>query len=459
MAKRELPVKENEELVADITGITHKGEGVAKFKGYPLFIKGAMQGETVRLKVVQTKKNFGYGKLLEVVNESEHRVEPRCSLYKECGGCNVQHISYEQQLANKTDLVVDNLKRIGHLEVDVNPCIGMEDPWRYRNKTQVPFGLTEAGEVVAGFYKPRSHDIVNMERCDIQDDTADEIIDRIRQLSAEYDIEPYNEFKHKGFLRHVIVRKGHATNEYMVTLITNKKRFLQKEPFVDVLSSEFKMIKSIVQNVNTKKTNVILGDETLVLYGQEYIYDYIGDVKFAISARSFYQINPVQTKVLYEKALEYANLTKEDTLIDAYCGIGTIALFAANRVKKVYGVEVVKDAIKDAKYNAELNGFKNTHFELGKAEVVIPDWRKQGIEANALIVDPPRKGCDESLLNTIIEMQIPRMVYVSCNPATLARDLRILEDGGYAIREVQPVDMFPHTSHVECVVSMVCEGK
>jgi 23S rRNA (uracil1939-C5)-methyltransferase len=330
----------------------------------------------------------------------------------------------------------------------------MEDPWNYRNKAQVPVGESEGG-LVAGFYKQRSHDIIDIERCMIQQEQNDDVVQAVREICSKYGIRAYDETKHKGTLRHVMVRYGATTGEQMVVLVTRTKELPNKNKVIEELRARLPQLKSIVQNVNSKKTNVIMGDETTVLWGEEYIYDNIGDIKFAISARSFYQVNPTQTKMLYDKALEYADLQGEEEVIDAYCGIGTISLFLAQKAKKVYGVEIVPEAIEDAKRNAELNDITNAEFEAGKAEEVIPAWYKKGISADTLVVDPPRKGCDEALLNTIIDMKPNRVVYVSCNPGTLARDLQVLEEGGYKTVEVQPVDMFPHTTHVECCALLV----
>jgi len=346
--------------------------------------------------------------------------------------------------------VSDVMQRIGKLDVTVHPTKGMTDPWNYRNKAQIPFGMN--GDVpVAGFYKTKSHAIVDTERCLIQTDEADAILSGLKPKLWALGLQPYNEETKKGQLRHVVVRKARATDEVMVVLVTKKRKFPQKDAVVDVIRQLIPNVKSIMQNVNPDQTNVIFGNETLNLWGADTIEDHIGDVRFEISARSFYQVNPIQTEVLYKQALDYAALTGEETVIDAYCGIGTISLFMAKNAKHVMGVEIVPQAIEDAKRNAVLNGFDNTYFEAGPAEEVIPRWFKEGKEADVLMVDPPRKGCDNALLETILSERPKRIVYVSCNPATLARDLRVLEDGGYKTKEVQPVDMFPHTAHCEAV--------
>jgi 23S rRNA (uracil1939-C5)-methyltransferase len=479
------PVSVGQVVEADTIGIGHDGEGVGRTRdGYTLFVRGALPGEKVKARVEHVKKQYGYAQLTEVVSRSADRVEPECPIYAECGGCQLQHLSYEAQLKQKRQIVVDALERIGKLEVAgetgrkhdsavgeatdgsypseqsgavnggivVHPTLGMDDPWRYRNKAQVPIGQEEGG-LVGGFYAQGSHRIINMERCLIQHEKNDEVVDLVKRLCGELGIRAYNEETGKGLLRHVVVKVGFRTGDIMVVLVTNGDSFTRRDELVQLIRQELPGVKSICQNINMERTNVIFGSKTVVLWGDEYIHDYIGDVQFAISARSFYQVNPVQTEVLYGKALEYAALAGGETVIDAYCGIGTISLFLAQHAEQVYGVEIVADAIADARRNAELNelGHKVT-FEVGPAEVVIPAWAEKGIQADVIVVDPPRKGCDAALLETIGRMQPRRVVYVSCNPATLARDLRILEDAGYRTVEVQPVDMFPWTVHVEAVV-------
>ena len=450
------PVTKNEEVVADVVGIGHDGQGVGRVNGYTLFIQGALPGEQVRAKVLKVKKHYGYGKLLEVIKPSPDRTEPPCPVYRQCGGCQLQHLSYEAQLRWKRQMVVDNLERIGKIfGATVHETIGMEEPWRYRNKSQVPFGADREGGLIAGFYALASHRIIDMDTCLIQNEKNDEVLRKVKHIARELDIPVYDETKHEGVLRHVVIRYGFHTGEIMVVLVTNGPHIPRRVELVQAIRKQVPGVASICQNINSERTNVIFGPETRVLWGKEVIYDQIGDIRFSISARSFYQVNPVQTKVLYEKALEYAGLTGNETVIDAYCGVGTISLFLARRAKKVYGVEIVPEAVEDARKNAELNGIRNVEFTVGKAEEVLPAWKAEGLHADVIVVDPPRKGCDAALLDTILLMQPQRVVYVSCNPSTLARDLRVLEDGGYRTVEVQPVDMFPHTVHVECCVSLV----
>ncbi|MDQ0195748.1 23S rRNA (uracil(1939)-C(5))-methyltransferase RlmD [Paenibacillus wynnii] len=485
-----LPVNKNDEVVLDIIGMTHEGEGVGRVEGFTLFVQGALPGEKVQAKVLKTKKQYGYAKLLKIVKASSDRIGPPCPIYDQCGGCQLQHMDYDAQLAWKRQLVVDNLERIGKLTVAgnnesrkselsagqnedesvgksggesnvhinrpsegilVRPTLGMDEPWRYRNKAQVPIGVTDGG-LVGGFYARGSHRIVDMETCLIQHEHNDAVVAAVKSIGSHLGISAYNEETGRGLLRHVVVKKAFRTGEMMLVLVTNGRDIPHLDAWIGSIREQLPQVASICQNVNTKQTNVIFGDETRTLWGRDVIYDYIGDVQFAISARSFYQVNPAQTEVLYGKTVEYAGLTGKETVIDAYCGIGTISLFLAQHAEKVYGVEIVREAIEDARANAVLNEMKNVVFEVGASEDVIPKWKEQGITADVIVVDPPRKGCDPRLLETILEMKPERVVYVSCNPSTLARDLRVLEDGGYTTVEVAPVDMFPHTTHVECVV-------
>nr|WP_027417408.1 23S rRNA (uracil(1939)-C(5))-methyltransferase RlmD [Aneurinibacillus terranovensis] len=451
----DLPVEKNQRIELTIEDLSHEGNGVGRYEGYTIFIPGVLPGERVAVSMTKLKKQYGYARLLDIIDQSPARQEPPCPIYKRCGGCTLQHFDYAAQLEFKRKLVEDNLRRIGKIEgVPVHPTIGMENPWRYRNKAQVPIGEEEGG-LIGGFYAQRTHEIIDMESCLIQHEHNDRLVQQVKRIASKYGIPAYFEGTHRGVLRHVVTKVGFATGELMLVLVTNGDRLPHKDALVEELVQEIPGLKSIVQNVNTKRTNVIFGDTTRVLWGQEYIYDTIGSVKFAISARSFYQVNPVQTERLYSKALEYAALSGSENVIDAYCGIGTISLFLAQKAKHVFGVEIVPDAIEDAKRNARLNGMKNVTFEVGEAEVVIPRWYEEGNRADVIVVDPPRKGCDEALLRTIVEMKPERVVYVSCNPATLARDLRMLEDGGYRTVQVQPVDMFPHTVHVECCALIV----
>ncbi|ASK61160.1 23S rRNA (uracil(1939)-C(5))-methyltransferase RlmD [Virgibacillus phasianinus] len=450
MPKQSAPVKKNETITLTFEDLTHEGNGVGKINGYPLFVPNALPGEEATVKVVKANKNFGFGKLLELKTKSEERVEPVCHVH--CNGCGLQHMSYQLQLWMKMNQVKNSMKKVAHLEhVPVHPIIGMEHPLHYRNKVQIPVGEKD-GKLITGFYQKRSHRIIeNTETCTTHNEVINDVVKTVRETANRLGIRAYNEQNHRGVLRHIMVRTGEETKDIMVVIVTRTDKLPHKDELIKELTETYPNMKSIIHNVNAKRTNVILGEKTTVVWGDEYIHDKIGDITFAISAKSFYQVNPSQTKTLYEKALEYADISNNDVAIDAYCGIGTISLFLAQKAKKVYGVEIVPEAISDAKKNARLNGITNADFFVGEAEKVMPWWTSQGLEPDVIVVDPPRKGCDEALLKAMIEMKPKRIVYVSCNPSTLSRDLRILEDGGYETREVQPVDMFPQTGHVECV--------
>jgi len=453
MEKR-IPVEKNQDYIIDITSETNEGMGVGRIEGYTVFVDGALMGEKVKVRVVKVLKNYSYGKLLDVLEPSCYRVHPPCPVIKRCGGCQIQHMSYEGQLYYKTRIVKDALERIGGLkDIIVHDTIDMEYPWKYRNKAQFPVGIKD-GKVNIGFYAPRSHDIIDINTCLIQDGINDKVLELIRDFIIKHYISIYDENTGKGLIRHIMTRKGFKTGEVMVCIVINGDQIPHETELVEKLQQNIDNLKTVVLNINKKNTNVILGDKNRVLYGEGYIFDYIGDFKFKISPQSFFQVNPVQTKILYNKALEYANLAGDETIIDAYCGIGTISLFLSKRAKKVYGVEVVGQAIEDAKVNAYINGITNAEFILGESEELIPKLYKEGIKADVVVVDPPRKGCDEKLLEVIVKMAPKRMVYVSCNPSTLARDLKYMTSNGYEIKEVQPVDQFPQTVHVECVVLM-----
>ena len=438
----------------DITGLTHEGQGVGKIKGFVVFVDSALPGETVTVRIVKETRSYAVGQLVTVDKPSPERVKPFCPVFDSCGGCAVQHMSYQAQLDFKKDTVLQNIRRIGGLEdVRVLDTIGMSSPFRYRNKVQYPVSMQDK-QVKIGFYESRSHNIIDSTECDIQPEESNIIRELVRNFCKLNNISIYDEKTGKGLLRHVMVRKGFTTGEIMVVVVINGQKLPSSDKLIRVLTEKYENIKSIVLNINTRNTNIILGDRNLCLFGQDYISDYIGKYRFNISPLSFFQVNPIQTEVLYGKALEYAQLTGNETVFDLYCGIGTISLFLSEKAKKVIGVEVVPEAIEDAKENALLNNITNTQFIVGEAEVVIPRLYAEGIRADVVVVDPPRKGCDEVLLNTLVEMQPQRIVYVSCNPSTLARDLKYLHQHGFETREVQPVDMFPWSGHVECVVLM-----
>lgn len=454
MKQTEIPVSKNQLIELELTGLTHDGAGVGKYQGYTLFINGALPEEKVSVKVVKLNKNYGFADLIEVIEPSSKRSKPLCTVYESCGGCQLQHMTYEGQLGHKRNLVTENLKRIGKIEnVTIHPTLGMNHPWRYRNKAQIPFAESEGG-LISGFYAKGTHNVIDMKECLIQQEAHDEMALMVRELAKELHIPAYDEKLHHGVLRHVVTRTGTNTGELMLILVMKDEDFSNKGELVKRLIDRIPNLTSLIQNVNSERTNVILGQKSITLWGSDVIYDTIGDIKFSISPRSFFQVNPEQTKVLYDKTLEYADLSGKEIVIDAYCGTGTISLFLAQKAKQVYGVEIVADAIKDAKKNAELNGINNVVFQTGAAEKVIPEWKREGITADVVVVDPPRKGLEKELIDTIIELKPDRVVYVSCDPGTLARDLRLFEGGGYKVIEVQPVDMFPQTVHVECVVEL-----
>ena len=450
MAKN-IPVEKNQDYVIDITGMGFEGEGVGRIEDYTVFVQGALLGEKAKVKIVKANKNFGFGKLLEVIEPAVNREEPSCTIYKRCGGCQLQHLSYEGQLEFKTQRVKDVISRIGKLEnVIIHPTMGMKNPYRYRNKVQLPVGINN-GHVEIGFYAPRSHDIIPMDSCGIQDEVADKVVALTKEWVKKYNIETYNEENSSGIIRHIMIRKAFKTGEVMVVIVTNSEKLPYKNEFVDSMVNNIKGIKSVIQNINGKKTNVILGEKCITLWGEATITDYIGKFAFKISPLSFFQVNPIQTEVLYNKALEYAELKGNEVVFDAYCGAGTISLFLSQKAKKVYGVEIVPQAIENAIENAKENKVNNAEFIVGQSEKVIPELIDKGIKADVVVVDPPRKGCEKELLEAMASMNPKRIVYVSCDPGTLARDLGILEELGYRTLEVQPVDMFPHTAHVECV--------
>lgn len=447
-----IPVEERKQYTLMIEDIGDSGEGVGRIEGFTIFIKDGIPEDKVLIEITKVKANYASGKIIKLLEKSPYRIEPVCSVFHECGGCQIQTIDYTKQLELKKNKVKSSIERIGKLEnVLVHDTLGMETPFAYRNKAQFPIGR-EKGKTLIGFYKKGTHRVVDIDGCKIQHDINDKIIDIVKNFIDKNKLSIYDEKTGKGLLRHILTRVSYASNDIMVVIIINGKKLAFKDELIDSLLKELPQIKSIVQNINTKKTNVILGSECKTLYGQDKIVDYIGDLKFEISPLSFFQVNPFQTKVLYDKALEYAELSGNETVFDIYCGIGTISLFLAQKSKQVYGIEVIDAAIKDAKKNAKLNDLNNAEFFVGKAEEVVLKLYNEGLKADVVVVDPPRKGCDRSVLETITSMNPKRIVYVSCKPSTLARDLKILDELGYKAIEVQPVDMFPHTSHVETVV-------
>ncbi len=489
-------MQKNDIIELTIEDMSVDGEGIGKYEGMAFFVKDAIVGDKIRARVTKLKKTYGYARVEEILEPSVDRCEPRCALHKRCGGCQVQAMDYQAQLVFKEKKVRNNLIRLGGFsEEEINavmePIVGMEEPYRYRNKAQFPIGTDKEGNIVAGFYAARTHDIIPVTDCLLGVPVNREILEAVIAYMKECNVRPYDEKNGKGLVRHVLIRYGFTTKEIMVCLIINGKSLPASDKLIDKLSV-IEGMESISININTKNTNVILGDVTECIWGKPYITDYIhlrtcGNVSaeasadvtaefaltdtaiaYHISPQSFYQVNPVQTEKLYSLALDYAGLTGKESVWDLYCGIGTISLFLAGKAGKVYGVEIVPQAIKDAKNNAKLNGITNAEFFVGKAEEVLQEFYEKNMKDGAagdmlhpdvIVVDPPRKGCDEKCLDTMLKMQPERIVYVSCDSATLARDLRILCDGGYELKKVRAVDQFSHTTHVECVIMMQYCGK
>ncbi len=443
----------NQIVTVVIEHMGNDGEGIGKIDGYTLFIKDAVAGDRVQAKIIKAKKNYGFARLMNIEEPSRYRVEPPCAFARQCGGCQLQALSYSQQLKYKEEKVRNNLEHIGGLrEIPMEPVIGMEEPFHYRNKAQFPIGMDRDGHIITGFYASRSHTIIPNRECLLGVSQNEEILDILIAHMEKYHIAPYDEINGKGLVRHVLLRYGFHTGEIMVCLILNGSRLPGAEKLADRLFS-MEGMTSFMINVNKKRDNVILGDRTMLIRGKTYITDYIKDLKFCISPASFFQVNPHQTGKMYEKALEYAALTGEETVWDLYCGIGTISLFLARAAKKVYGVEVIPQAIEDARENARLNHLDNVEFFVGKAEEIFPDKAKrERVHADVIVVDPPRKGCGWELLDAILHVMPPKVVYVSCDSATLARDVKYLAEGGYEVVKVCPFDNFAMTVHVETIV-------
>lgn len=469
-----MDIKKNDVFQIRIEDMNDTGEGVGRSDGYIWFVKDAIIGDLVEAKAVKTKKNYGFARLMEVIEPSEGRIEPHCPVARQCGGCQLQAMRYDEQLKFKERKVFNNLKRIGGLEnlrlpedetvggaedageaIVMEPITGMDHPWRYRNKAQFPFGENRDGKVIAGFYAGRTHCIIEQEDCLLGIEENGEILRIIKHIMEMRGIKSYQEDSHRGLMRHVLIRKGFKTGEIMICFVINGKQLPFSEEFVEALLT-IPGVADISYNVNTERTNIIMGNRVVTLYGPGYITDYIGNVKYRISPLSFYQVNPVQTERLYGTALEYAGLTGNETVWDLYCGIGTISLFLSQKARQVYGVEIVPQAIEDARENAKLNGFENVEFFVGKAEEVLPEQFERNQEpVDVIVVDPPRKGCDSVCLDTMVKMAPKRIVYVSCDSATLARDVKYLGERGYVVRRVRCCDMFGQGVHVETAVLLV----
>jgi len=452
--KMDFPVKEGELVEVEIIDISHMGLGIAKIENLAIFVEGGLPGDKGIIKISELKKNYGTGEMVELHTPSTNRVKPECPVAHICGGCQMQELDYATQLEIKTKKVVNDIRRIGNLQdVLIHDTKGMDTPFRYRNKAQFPVGY-DKDSIALGFYKRGSHDVVNTNSCIIQHDINDKVTSLVREFMEKYDVAPYNKDNGSGVIRHILTKTSFKTGDLMIIIVTNRNSLPFKEYLIEMLRTNIPNVKSIVQNINDKRTSAVLGNKTKTLFGDGKIVDYIGDLKFNISPESFFQVNPIQTEILYNKAIEYAALEGNEIVFDLYCGIGTISLLLAQKAKKVYGIEVVKQAVEDAKENAIINGIENVEFYDGTSEEVFQKLYKVGIKADVVVLDPPRKGCEESVLDTIIKMNPKKVVYISCNPTTLAKDLKYLDQNGYKTIEIQPVDMFPHTMHVETVVLM-----
>lgn len=447
-------MKKNEEYIVDIVDNGFQGEGIAKIDGMAVFVPGTIKGEKVKIKILKVTSSHSFGKIIKIIEKAPCRIESDCSTYSRCGGCVMRHINYDDTIAMKKNAVESTLKKALGRQVFIDDVLKMDDPYFYRNKLQYPIGLDEEAKPVMGVFAERTHRIIPTKECMIQDKLSQEIANDIFDFVKQNKISVYNEKTLKGALRHIVIRYGKKTEEVMVTLVTNQRKIEKELELVKYITEKYSQIKTIVKNINDKNTNVILGRENEVLFGDGYITDYLGDYKFKISPMSFYQVNPVQTEKLYSKAVEYAELTGSETVFDLYCGIGTIGIFASKNVKKLYGIETVPEAIKDAKENAKENNLDNAEFFVGDVEKALPEFIKErNITPDVVFVDPPRKGCDKTAIETLLSLEPKKIVYVSCNPATLGRDLKIFEEK-YEIKRLAICDMFPFTHHVESIVML-----
>ena len=444
-----MEIKKNQEYIVDIIDNGFEGEGIAKIDNFTVFVPGALKGEKVKVLIVKVTTSYGFAKLLEILEKAKNRTEEDCKTFSKCGGCSLRHMKYESTLQLKKQMVENCLyKELGR-KIEVKETIGMDEPYYYRNKLQYPIGLDNTKSTVMGIYANRSHNIIPINQCYIQDKKCQQIAKDIYEFIKKNNLQPYDEKTLQGIFRHVVIKIGKRSNEIMVVLVVNKENFEKEMELVEFLLAKHENIKTIVKNVNSQNTNVILGKRNIVLYGNGYIYDKLEEYQFKISPLSFYQVNPIQTEILYNKAIEFAKLEGTETVYDLYCGIGTISIFIAKHAKKVYGIEIVEEAIQDAKENARINKVENVEFEAGDVEKLLPTLLEKETP-DVIFVDPPRKGLDQNTIENILKINSRKVIYISCNPATLSRDIRLLEKS-YEIEKVQPVDMFPFTSHVETV--------
>ncbi len=445
-----MEIKKNNEYIVDIIDNGFEGEGIAKINNFTIFIKGAIKGEKVKILIIKVNSSYAFAKILEIINPSEYRCEEDCSSYKRCGGCDLRHIKYNRTLEIKRNMVQSLVNKTLSNKVKVNDTIGMEKPFNYRNKAQYPIGLNKTGEPIFGVFANRTHDIIDTNNCKIQTKISEEITQYVITFIKKNHIQVYNEKDNKGVFRHIIVKAGITTNQVMCILVVNEENIKKEKELIQGLKEEFPEIKTIVKNINNKNTNIILGNKNIILYGDGYIEDRLGEYTFKISPMSFYQINPIQTEKLYNLAIKKAELTKNDTIFDLYCGIGTIGIFASKHVKQVYGIEIIAQAIEDAMENAKINNIKNAEFMVGDVEFALSELiEKERIVPEVIFVDPPRKGLDNTTIQNLLKVESKKIIYISCNPATLTRDLKKLEEK-YKIKDITPVDMFPWTKHVEC---------
>ena len=446
-----MQIEKNKEYIVDIIDNGFEGEGIAKIENFTIFIPGAIKGEKIKILIVKVLSAYAFGKIIEIIEPSKSRVESDCVTYKRCGGCNLRHINYDETLIMKQNSVQSLVNKTLKNKIEVEKAVGMENPYHYRNKAQYPIAINKNGEAVIGVFANRTHEIIPMEKCFIQNPKSEEIAKFVLKFVKENNISVYDEKSKKGLLRHIVTKVGIKTNQIMCVLVINGKDIPNEKKLINSLTEKFPQIKTIVKNINTKNTNVILGNENINIYGDGFIEDILGEYTFKISPLSFYQVNPIQAEKLYNLGVEMAQISKEDTVFDLYCGIGTISLFMAKHAKKVYGIEIVEEAIKMAKDNAKTNNVNNVEFYAGDVEVVLDEIiNKKNIKADIVMFDPPRKGLDKNSINNVLKIKPKKIIYISCNPATLVRDLAEFEDD-YDVKRIVPVDMFPFTSHVECV--------
>ena len=452
--KMEIPVKKNQEYIIDVIDNGFEGEGIAKIDGFTIFIPNAIKGEKLKILIVKVLSSHAFGKILEIINKSDKRIESDCITYKRCGGCNLRHIKYDETLKMKQNAVQSLVNKTLKTKIQVKETIGMGNPYHYRNKAQYPVGVDKQGNPIMGVFANRTHEIIPIDNCLIQNEKSQQIAKFILDFIRENNISIYDEKTGKGLIRHIVTKIGIKTNEIMCVIVLNGRTIPKEKELVTEILEKFPEVKTIVKNINTKNTNVIMGKENINLYGNGYIYDILGDFKFKISPLSFYQVNPVQAEKLYELGVQAARISEKDIVFDLYCGIGTISLFMAKYAKKVYGIEIVEEAVNDAKENAKMNGISNVEFIAGDVENILDELiNDKKMIPDIVMVDPPRKGLDNKSIENIMSIKPKKLVYISCNPATLVRDLSKLEEL-YEVDEVIPVDMFPFTSHVECVALM-----